>query len=126
MSGRVQAAAGLAQAQAGLDQLNPAIDQARGAVEEEFATQQERIDQGWQELSDGRAQLEHWVAEAERRFHGKDDIPVPDFWGGLRIVPTRVEFWQGRESRLHDRFVYEHQGGEAGEDGEWTLERLSP
>ncbi|UNI21860.1 Pyridoxal 5'-phosphate synthase [Purpureocillium takamizusanense] len=76
---------------------------------------------------DGRAQLEEWVAEAERRFEGRDDIPVPDFWGGLRIVPDRVEFWQGRESRLHDRFVYELQdGGEPGEEAKWTVARLSP
>lgn len=71
---------------------------------------------------DGRAQLEGWVADAEARFQGQEEIPVPDFWGGMRIVPTSVEFWQGRESRLHDRFVYEREGGE----GEWALKRLSP
>lgn len=69
---------------------------------------------------DGRAQLEGWVAEVEERFSGQDKIPVPEFWGGLRIVPESVEFWQGRESRLHDRFVYEREGEE------WTLKRLSP
>ena len=72
---------------------------------------------------DGRAQLEGWVKEVEEKFDGKDDIPVPEFWGGLRIVPTKVEFWQGRESRLHDRFVYER---ESEETSEWTLKRLSP
>ncbi|KAL1874495.1 pyridoxamine-phosphate oxidase [Diaporthe australafricana] len=72
---------------------------------------------------DGRAQLQRWVDEAEERFKGTEEIPVPEFWGGLRIVPERVEFWQGRESRLHDRFVYEKVDGE-GE--KWTLERLSP
>lgn len=71
---------------------------------------------------DGRAQLEGWVAEVEERFHGNEEIPVPEFWGGLRIVPTSVEFWQGRESRLHDRFVYEREAGGV----EWTLKRLSP
>ncbi|KAJ3493907.1 hypothetical protein NLG97_g4433 [Lecanicillium saksenae] len=71
---------------------------------------------------DGRAQLEGWVAETEKRFEGQDKIPVPDFWGGLRIVPTKVEFWQGRDSRLHDRFVYEREN----ENAKWVLSRLSP
>lgn len=75
------------------------------------------------EGDDGRRMLEGWVEEAEKRFEGVEDIPVPEFWGGLRIVPERVEFWQGRENRLHDRFVYERVEGE---EGGWTLERLSP
>ena len=76
------------------------------------------------EGDDGRAQLDRWVRETEERFEGQEEIPVPEFWGGLRIVPERVEFWQGRESRLHDRFVYEKEG--EGEAAKWTLERLSP
>ncbi|TLD26897.1 hypothetical protein PspLS_04771 [Pyricularia sp. CBS 133598] len=72
---------------------------------------------------DGRAQLDGWVRETEGKFTGVDDIPVPDFWGGLRIVPLRVEFWQGRANRLHDRFVYERADEK---DAAWTLERLSP
>lgn len=72
---------------------------------------------------DGRRQLQRWVDEAEERFGGSEDIPVPEFWGGLRIVPERVEFWQGRENRLHDRFVYERVEGQ---EDKWTLERLSP
>lgn len=71
---------------------------------------------------DGRKQLDGWVKEAEERFEGQEEIPVPEFWGGLRIVPDRIEFWQGRQNRLHDRFVYERAEG----DREWTLERLSP
>ncbi|OAQ63122.1 pyridoxamine 5'-phosphate oxidase [Pochonia chlamydosporia 170] len=78
------------------------------------------------EGDDGRAQLEGWVKEAEGRFEGETEIPVPEFWGGLRIVPTRVEFWQGRSCRLHDRFVYVREEGRDGEDDQWTLERLSP
>lgn len=82
---------------------------------------------------DGRAQLEGWVAEAEQKFgkgaDGEDDpqIPVPEFWGGLRIVPERVEFWQGRQNRLHDRFVYDRvEAEEADGKATWTVKRLSP
>ena len=71
---------------------------------------------------DGRKELEVWLKEVEERFQGQDDIPVPPFWGGLRVVPDRMEFWQGRESRLHDRFVYELDE----KTGKWSLDRLSP
>ena len=74
---------------------------------------------------DGRAQLDRWVKEVEEKFEGQEHIPVPSFWGGLRVVPEMVEFWQGRDSRLHDRFRYTKvEGGEG--DGEWKIERLSP
>ncbi|OLN97314.1 putative pyridoxamine 5'-phosphate oxidase [Colletotrichum chlorophyti] len=76
------------------------------------------------EGDDGRAQLEAWVKEVEERFEGAEKIPVPEFWGGLRIVPDRVEFWQGRENRLHDRFVYDKVEG--AEEEKWTINRLSP
>jgi len=75
-----------------------------------------------EEEDDGRAQLEEWVKDVQSRFEGKEEIPVPEFWGGLRIVPTKVEFWQGRENRLHDRFLYEREEGEE----KWTIQRLSP
>lgn len=48
-------------------------------------------------------------------------VPRPDNWGGFEVTPIRVEFWQGRESRLHDRFLYQLQ-----EDGNWSLDRLAP
>jgi len=68
-----------------------------------------------------REELEQRVSDVEKKFEGQDKIPVPDFWGGLRVVPEMVEFWQGRPSRLHDRFRYTRD-----EHGEWKLERLSP
>jgi len=67
-----------------------------------------------------REHLEQRVKTVEERFEGKDEIPVPDFWGGIRVIPERMEFWQGRASRLHDRFAYV-------KDGEgWKIDRLSP
>jgi pyridoxamine 5'-phosphate oxidase len=66
-----------------------------------------------------RAALEkHWK-EIEAKFPG--DIPLPPNWGGYILSPTRIEFWQGRPSRLHDRFSYTRQA-----DGSWKIERLSP
>jgi pyridoxamine 5'-phosphate oxidase len=68
---------------------------------------------------ENREELEQRVAEVRDRFAG-GEIPCPPFWGGYRVTPTRVEFWQGRKSRLHDRIVYEYN------DGSWTISRLSP
>ncbi|KPI38638.1 Pyridoxamine 5'-phosphate oxidase [Cyphellophora attinorum] len=76
---------------------------------------------GGESSDDGRAKLDGWVKDVEKRFDGQDKIPVPDFWGGLRVVPEVIEFWQGRDSRLHDRFQYTKQ-----DDGGWKIERLSP
>ncbi|KAI1175077.1 pyridoxamine 5'-phosphate oxidase [Nemania sp. FL0916] len=78
------------------------------------------------EEDDGRKELEGWVKEVEDRFEGQDQIPVPEFWGGLRIIPESVEFWQGRQSRLHDRFLYTKKATNPDGEDEWLLERLSP
>lgn len=67
----------------------------------------------------GREELQARVQEIEKRFTD-GQIPRPPFWGGYRLRPTMVEFWQGRPSRLHDRLRYRlHQG-------QWMIERLSP
>jgi len=67
-----------------------------------------------------RSVLESKLAEIKERF-SKGDISLPPFWGGFRIEPSSFEFWQGGESRIHDRFMYT-RGDEAG----WDIERLSP
>ena len=67
-----------------------------------------------------REELEKMVIEKEGLFKGKE-ITKPDFWGGYVVIPEMVEFWQGRENRLHDRFRYTLQRGK-----EWKIERLSP
>lgn len=66
-----------------------------------------------------RGLLEQKVAEIKRKF-GDGEIPLPSFWGGYRVVPHRIEFWQGRPSRLHDRFEYLRS------DNGWTIQRLQP
>lgn len=68
----------------------------------------------------GREVLEESFAAAEARFTG-EEVPVPGWWGGYRLAPTLIEFWQGRTSRLHDRLVYRPDGR-----GGWAIERLAP
>jgi pyridoxamine 5'-phosphate oxidase len=66
-----------------------------------------------------RAILEAKWREIEARF--PNDVPLPPTWGGYVLAPTRIEFWQGRASRLHDRFRYQKNA-----DGSWQIDRLSP
>ena len=76
-----------------------------------WASQQSSVipDRGW---------LDRRIAEAQAKFG--EDPPLPPHWGGFRLAPDELEFWQGRESRLHDRLQYRRD-----ETG-WTIERLSP
>ena len=70
---------------------------------------------------EGRPVLEMRAEELEQRFKGQG-VPSPDFWGGYRLIPERIEFWQGRLDRLHDRLEYTKAEGE----GDWTARRLYP
>lgn len=66
-----------------------------------------------------RSVLEMKWEEIKRKF-GDGQVPLPSFWGGYRVIPREMEFWQGRAERLHDRFLYSLQ------DGSWAIQRLAP
>ena len=72
------------------------------------------------EVLDARRVLDARMAQMTERFAGKP-VPLPPHWGGYRLKPDQMEFWQGRTNRLHDRFRYTLQT-----EGKWLLERLSP
>ena len=67
-----------------------------------------------------RAMLLKEVMTMKEKF-GKGEIPMPDFWGGYRVIPQRIEFWQGAEHRLHDRFLYTRQDAD-----NWEISQLQP
>ena len=71
------------------------------------------------EVIESRKVLEEKLAELRKKY-SEQNIPRPDFWGGFRVIPNLIEFWQGRPSRLHDRLVYKLI------DGNWVINRLSP
>ena len=71
------------------------------------------------QVIENRKQLEDRVPEVELKYPG-DEVPLPPYWGGFRVTPSSVEFWQGRTSRLHDRIRYLRDGER------WRIERLSP
>lgn len=85
----------------------------RGSQLGAWASQQSR-------LLSSREVLEQAVADYDRRFPEGTPVPRPPYWGGNRLVPSRVEFWQGRESRLHERDVYLREGSA------WRIESLYP
>jgi pyridoxamine 5'-phosphate oxidase len=72
------------------------------------------------EVIDGRRVLDARMAEVTERYRDQP-IPLPPHWGGYRLKPEAIEFWQGRANRLHDRFRYARRA-----DGTWCIERLSP
>lgn len=67
-----------------------------------------------------RSVLENKFAEMKIKFKN-GEVPLPSFWGGYRVVPSSLEFWQGRLNRLHDRFIYKRSSSAT-----WTIERLAP
>lgn len=67
-----------------------------------------------------RSLLEAKFEEMKRKFADKE-VPLPSFWGGYRVAPVEMEFWQGRANRLHDRFLYVRR-----DDGSWSIDRLAP
>nr|WP_245727608.1 pyridoxamine 5'-phosphate oxidase [Streptomyces vietnamensis] len=73
------------------------------------------------QVIDSRAELLARYDELAARYPEPEQVPVPPSWGGIRVVPETVEFWQGHENRLHDRLRYVHET-----DGTWRVERLAP
>jgi pyridoxamine 5'-phosphate oxidase len=74
------------------------------------------------EVIQSRRMLEARLRDLEARYAGTDEIPMPDYWGGFRVRPHSIEFWQGRPNRLHDRLRYLRNS----EDEQWRIERLGP
>lgn len=111
-----------------------AVEQVSRAETVAYATSRPRGSQvsAWasrqsQPVAD-RATLEGEWAGLDERFGDAGEVPVPDFWGGFRVLPVTVEFWWGRRDRLHDRFRYRRPDGLPGraDDGGWIVERLNP
>ena len=74
---------------------------------------------------ESRAALDAQYDKALKRFEGAE-VPRPDFWGGYRIAPTRIEFWKGRSNRMHDRIEFVRTVGPDGSFGAWSTSRLQP
>ena len=76
---------------------------------------------GQSQVVQSKAELERKLADLEACYRSSERVPAPGFWGGFRVKPVRIEFWQGRPDRLHDRLQYSLR-----EDGSWRIDRLSP
>ncbi len=85
---------------------------SRGSQIGAWASKQSQVASSRQTLTDK-------FKEFKQKFTGKE-IPLPEFWGGYRVIPERIEFWQGKADRMHDRFVYQRQ------DQGWKVIRLNP
>ncbi len=86
----------------------------RGSQIGAIASKQSSVINAYQDLRDQ-------VTAVEKTYQGIDSIPRPDYWGGYRVIPSEIEFWQGRPNRLHDRLRYKKDT-----NGDWKVERLSP
>ena len=75
---------------------------------------------GQSQMISSRSVLETMVASIKQKYVNKE-VPLPPFWGGYRVLPKTFEFWQGRDNRLHDRFLYKRN-----DEGEWLTSRLAP
>lgn len=79
------------------------------------------------EVIASREVVTHRYAELTEQYPDDTEVPVPDFWGGYRLTPDEIEFWQGRPNRLHDRIRYRRaESGSGDSEPAWTIERLSP
>lgn len=95
------------------ESLNYFITRPRGSQIGAWASHQSQ-------MINSRSMLESMVDKMKQKYENQE-VPLPPFWGGYRVTPTTLEFWQARESRLHDRFIY-HKN----EAGEWLSDRLAP
>lgn len=68
-----------------------------------------------------RKELDQQAKTIQSKYSANDQLPLPPFWGGYCVVPTRYEFWQGRKNRLHDRLIYSHTA-----DSKWEINRIAP
>ena len=75
---------------------------------------------GQSQMINSRSVLETMVASIKQKYVNKE-VPLPPFWGGYRVIPKTFEFWQGRDNRLHDRFLYKRN-----DSGDWFTSRLAP